>query len=409
MSATTPYYTEKYTSLAECPTGDFEPGYAYILGRVYKKSCFAPKAAKYIYRKLLEFKDKFKCIEKKGLTELGFECEDSDKFILCEHFIRGLYEQRQTLDSVISIKCDGWSVSDILGLDVQVYTGEHVPKFLDAIYKTRDGLVSRRHFEHYEKIIEQTKYISGGTRDSDFIPCTEYLRGLYERGPPNYMYHDSPGKCITLFHKSPEKIVEFLGVEGKLGTGQVTFSGSNVLDFLSIIYDSPLYMGPQKVDFGTKNLHYKFYESLCTPTTCARVQKFKYSLSNGGLAPSKSRASDSGYDLTLVSLLKSKGNAYWYDTGVSVEPAPGFYFDLVPRSSICKTGYILANSVGIIDRSYTGNVVAVLLKIDPDAPDLELPCRMVQIIPRPITHQLATVKEDLTETQRASDGGLLRV
>jgi dUTP pyrophosphatase len=71
-----------------------------------------------------------------------------------------------------------------------------------------------------------------------------------------------------------------------------------------------------------------------------------------------------------------------YATGISVRPPPGFYFDLVARSSLSKTGYMLANGIGIIDRDYTGEILVALRKIDKDAPDLVLPAKIVQLIPR---------------------------
>ena len=53
-----------------------------------------------------------------------------------------------------------------------------------------------------------------------------------------------------------------------------------------------------------------------------------------------------------------------YDTGIQVKPQYGYYFEIVPRSSLSKSGYILANSIGIIDPSYSGNLYIVLIKID---------------------------------------------
>ena len=100
------------------------------------------------------------------------------------------------------------------------------------------------------------------------------------------------------------------------------------------------------------------------------------------VAPSKVHATDSGYDLVLVEKLKEVNNVTFYDTGIQVAPPAGFYFDLVGRSSISKSGYMLANNIGIIDNSYRGNIMVALVKIDHAAPDLVLPARLVQIIPR---------------------------
>jgi dUTP pyrophosphatase len=103
-------------------------------------------------------------------------------------------------------------------------------------------------------------------------------------------------------------------------------------------------------------------------------------------------------------LIKRVGNTFWYSTGISVEPPNGFYFDLVPRSSLSKTGFMLANSVGIVDRSYTGDIIVVLNQIDHTMPDLELPFRGVQLIPRSIVHMKPLLVEELLASVRGSKG-----
>ena len=75
-----------------------------------------------------------------------------------------------------------------------------------------------------------------------------------------------------------------------------------------------------------------------------------------------------------------------YDTGIKVSPSFGWYFDVVPRSSIIKSGYILANSVGVIDSQYKNSIMIGLVKIDQTMPDIELPMRIAQLIPRQRTH-----------------------
>lgn len=100
--------------------------------------------------------------------------------------------------------------------------------------------------------------------------------------------------------------------------------------------------------------------------------------------PKKAHNTDSGFDLTIIEKSKQIGNVIMYETGVKVAPPSGFYFDLVPRSSIIKSGYILANSVGIIDNEYRGTIKVPLIKVDQSKPDLELPNRLVQLIPRKV-------------------------
>ncbi|HEU5075560.1 MAG TPA: hypothetical protein VFU02_15315, partial [Polyangiaceae bacterium] len=102
--------------------------------------------------------------------------------------------------------------------------------------------------------------------------------------------------------------------------------------------------------------------------------------------------------------VKRFGSTVLYGSGIQVAPPAGWYFDVVPRSSIIKTGYIVANSVGVIDRSYRGEVMVPLVKIDPDAPELVLPARVAQMIPRPIVHMQIRAVGSAGTTQRGSGG-----
>lgn len=124
------------------------------------------------------------------------------------------------------------------------------------------------------------------------------------------------------------------------------------------------------------------------------------------VAPSKSRISDSGYDVTIIDVAKKINDmTSLYSTGIKVEMiAHGWYLDLVPRSSIIKTGYILANMIGVIDRGYTGEILVALTKLNPEVPDLTLPNKIAQLIPRPIVHGEIVEVKSVNETDR-SDGG----
>jgi dUTPase len=174
----------------------------------------------------------------------------------------------------------------------------------------------------------------------------------------------------------------------------IKYYGSNAIDIIMLMYNNKI---PYAIE---KNMN-----------TYSTNLTFQYKLVNDcGIPPYKTRQSDSGFDLNLVSINKTIGNITLYGTGVCVVPPSGYYFDMVPRSSMIHTGYMLANSVGIIDQGYTGEVIVPLIKIDPCAQDLELPCKMVQLIPRrwygfnPILMELEHDNQTPVSTHRGSRG-----
>jgi dUTP pyrophosphatase len=176
----------------------------------------------------------------------------------------------------------------------------------------------------------------------------------------------------------------------------LTFTGLNFLDLLYHIYyeDTAGYHNPKFVHL---------YNIVCNWES--RNLSFKYKRTHeDAVAPFKTRASDSGYDLTLISKVKEVNGVEFFDTGVIVEPPLGYYFDLVPRSSLSKSGYMLANSVGIIDRGYRANILVPLVKVCKDAPDIVLPFKAVQLIPRRIAHMRGVEVDSFEETQRGEGG-----
>ena len=93
-----------------------------------------------------------------------------------------------------------------------------------------------------------------------------------------------------------------------------------------------------------------------------------------------------------------------YDTGITCCPPPGYYTEIVARSSIVKTGYILTNGIGIIDPSYRGTLRICLTKVDDTKPDITVPFRLAQLIVRKIENIDIIKVQELSETDRG-DGG----
>ena len=123
--------------------------------------------------------------------------------------------------------------------------------------------------------------------------------------------------------------------------------------------------------------------------------------------PSKAYPNDAGYDLTLIKISKdmsrNRQTIIMFDTCIGVCPPDGYYTEVVPRSSLSKTGYMLANSVGIIDASYRGSIKVVLTG-DTSLPDLELPFKGFQLILRKLEDAVVEEVNDLDTTARG-DGG----
>ena len=129
--------------------------------------------------------------------------------------------------------------------------------------------------------------------------------------------------------------------------------------------------------------------------------------------PSKVRYSDAGYDLTIIKVHKRlTSNTVIYDTGIKLEIPNGYYVEIVPRSSISRSGYMLANNVGIIDQGYRGNLYIALTKINDTIPDItdtdnwQLPWKCCQmIVKKQIYSKLvvcSSVNDDIEKSNRGT-------
>lgn len=175
----------------------------------------------------------------------------------------------------------------------------------------------------------------------------------------------------------------------------------NALELLSTLYykDVTFYKHDNMIYFNNISCP-NMWGNMKSPT-------FKWAKGHAdAVAPSKNRFSDSGYDLTVVSKIKEKNGVHYYDTGIKVQPENGYYFEIVGRSSISKTGWMLANNIGIIDASYRGNIIVALVRVNPDAEEITLPMRLVQLIPRELIlmTSIEVSTEDLSITTRGEGG-----
>lgn len=123
------------------------------------------------------------------------------------------------------------------------------------------------------------------------------------------------------------------------------------------------------------------------------------------IIPSRAHPLDIGLDLTAINKHKTLDNGViMYDTGIAVKPPEGYYVEILPRSSISKTGWMLANSVGTVDPNYTGNLYIALAPVHPNVPEIELPFCKCQLVLRKAEYFDILEVAELSETDRG-DGG----
>lgn len=124
------------------------------------------------------------------------------------------------------------------------------------------------------------------------------------------------------------------------------------------------------------------------------------------VVPKRAHETDTGYDLTIVDKVQEfNSKTTLYTTGIKIQLENGFYAEIVPRSSLSKSGYILANSVGIIDETYQGELMIAVTKIVDEVPDLQLPFRGFQLIIRRRVNAHFTEVEFFEEKTERSEGG----
>jgi dUTP pyrophosphatase len=90
--------------------------------------------------------------------------------------------------------------------------------------------------------------------------------------------------------------------------------------------------------------------------------------------------------------------------GLSDNDSRNVCYYLYPRSSISKTPLRLANSVGIIDSGYRGNIMAVVDNISDEPYQIQRGQRLFQICGRYLEPIHLTLVEELSDSERGNGG-----
>lgn len=101
---------------------------------------------------------------------------------------------------------------------------------------------------------------------------------------------------------------------------------------------------------------------------------------------------------------KAIGKIYEIKFGIAIEFPKGYVAKIYPRSSIYKTGLALANSSGIIDCGYRGELMAKFYSIIPTGQEYKVGDRCAQLILEKIPEMEFEEVEKITETERGSGG-----
>ncbi|SNR86213.1 dUTP diphosphatase [Desulfurobacterium atlanticum] len=276
-----------------------------------------------------------------------------------------------------------WAAGWVYGKGLNIVFDE---RFLDVAVKIHSILGGNLKREGEEFIYSLYSFPEGFSVDIEFV------KGIFEASG----VWGNKTVFIPSVPRFSKKIAEILSPFSPYEAGEGFFlKGDGAVLFLHAIYD----------ESKGERSEYHFEKFLSFLYGGDWKRKFiEVSVEEGGIPPFKKRISDSGWDLYLVEVVKQSGDVYLFDTKVKVKPPAGYYLDLVPRSSIYKSGFILANSVGIIDMTYRGTIKVPLVRIDHSKEFPELPWRAVQLIPRRFYPLEVKKVSSLDETLRGERG-----
>ena len=85
-------------------------------------------------------------------------------------------------------------------------------------------------------------------------------------------------------------------------------------------------------------------------------------LHSDAVKPTQAHNEDAGYDMVAIDngtkKFSDKGTYLYteYKTGIAIQPERGYHTLILPRSSVTNQELMLKNSIGLIDRIYTGEI-----------------------------------------------------
>ena len=140
-------------------------------------------------------------------------------------------------------------------------------------------------------------------------------------------------------------------------------------------------------------------------------------LDERAIMPSQAKSGDAGYDLVAIDdgTISPEHGFIEYRTGIAIEVPEGFHTEIFPRSSISKYDLALANSIGLVDGGYRGEVLVRFKYAPPFHADgtslLDRPIirykkgdKIAQLVVRQTVHVGIEEVEELSDTARGAGG-----
>jgi dUTP pyrophosphatase len=134
------------------------------------------------------------------------------------------------------------------------------------------------------------------------------------------------------------------------------------------------------------------------------VLKFK-KLNDTAIIQSYAKPGDAGLDLVATEVLEESMQQIKYGTGIAVEIPEGYVGLLFPRSSVSKTNLSLANSVGVIDSGYRGQIMCVFNKVNnPMLSSYNVGDKIAQLVIVACPQFIVKEVTELSDTERGEGG-----
>ena len=132
--------------------------------------------------------------------------------------------------------------------------------------------------------------------------------------------------------------------------------------------------------------------------------KFK-KLHPDAVIPTKAHSTDAGFDLVATSVSEDRRlGIITFGTGIATEIPDGFVGLIFPRSSIYKQDLSLANSVGVIDSSYRGEIMLKFREEQPYFNCYSVGDKIGQIIILPYPEIEFEEADELEDSERGTGG-----